>query len=200
MLKVIAIGEHTRIERELILEELEADDIVMELGGGIGMLSIACAQRIGSDRVFSFEANPDLETLVKENYALNDVHPSMSFCMLGRAEGECDFYVSGDFWVSSVHAADLTAKRIVVPVRSFNEVVAKIKPTFLIVDIEGAEDTLFDYADLEGIRKIMLELHPELLGIRRCNAIRRRIRRFGFSERTKEYSAFLFKRETRSKG
>lgn len=44
-------GRHTREERRLLIHRLDPDDVVMELGGGIGMLAIACALKIGGDRV-----------------------------------------------------------------------------------------------------------------------------------------------------
>ncbi|MFZ1964050.1 MAG: hypothetical protein WAU78_11410 [Roseiarcus sp.] len=34
----------------------------------------------------------------------------------------------------------------------------------LIVDIEGAEETIFDNIDLSGVNKIMMELHPKVIG------------------------------------
>ena len=86
-IRKILAGEHTQDERRLVLPALEPDDIVMKLGGGIGMLSIACAQKIGSERVFSYEANPTLRPLIDENYRLNGVQPIMQMCMLGPVAG-----------------------------------------------------------------------------------------------------------------
>ena len=55
-------------ERDLILDYLKPDDVVLELGGGIGMLFIAIALKIGSEGVFSYEGNPALELIVRDNF------------------------------------------------------------------------------------------------------------------------------------
>lgn len=191
---IIASGRHTRPERRLILDALEPDDIVMELGGGIGMLSIACAQRIGSERVFSYEANPYMKPLVDENYALNDVSPTMNYCMVGAQDGEHKFHVSNTFRESSVHDVGKTANVISVPVRPINTEIDRLGATFLLIDIEGAEDVLLPAIDFAKLRKVMLETHPEILGIVQSNALRRAIRRQGFKERTLDYRRFLYER------
>lgn len=194
MRAIVASGRHTRPERRLILDALEPDDIVMELGGGIGMLSIACAQRIGSEKVFSYEANPYMKALVDENYALNSVCPTMSYCMVGPQAGEQEFHVSNTFRESSVYDVGKTAKVISVPVKPIDAEIDQIGATFLLVDIEGAEDVLLPSIDFNKLRKVMLETHPEILGIRKSNALRRSIRRHGFSERTLDYRRFLYER------
>ena len=101
MANVLRSGQHAKPERELILPALASDDVVMELGGGVGHLSTRCSKILGSDRVFTFEANPELEPLMRENFRLNGVRPTAEFCMLGHTEGCVAFYVNRDFWASS---------------------------------------------------------------------------------------------------
>jgi FkbM family methyltransferase len=194
MMSNIVGGVHVLSERRLVLPALAPDDVVMELGGGIGMLSIACAQRIGSDRVFSYEANPFLEPVIRDNYGLNSVSPRLKMCMLGPEAGLATFHVARDFWVSSVYPVEGEHQTVTVPVKSFNEEVGTIRPSFLIVDIEGAEHELFEHADLDGISKLMVECHPELTGAARANALRRRIRRMGFTELSDRGRTFLYRR------
>jgi FkbM family methyltransferase len=198
MMSNIAGGVHVLSERRLVLPALASDDVVMELGGGIGMLSIACAQRIGSDRVFSYEANPFLESLIRDNYALNSVSPRIRMCMLGPEPGHATFHVARDFWVSSVYRVESEHQIVTVPVEAFNEEVGRIRPTFLIVDIEGAEHELFEYADLNTVNKLMVEFHPELTGAARANALRRQIRRMGFTETTDRGRTFLYRRRNQT--
>lgn len=45
-------------EIRLLEKYLNENDIVMELGTGIGFLSAFCAKKVGSKNVYSFEANP----------------------------------------------------------------------------------------------------------------------------------------------
>lgn len=192
----IVSGVHTRSERCLALSVLEPDDVVMELGGGIGMLSTACALRIGSGRVFAFEANPALAPLVEENYGLNGVAPEMNHCLLGAEPGVRDFYVSSDFPDSSLFRETTRryARTVQVPMRSITAELARIRPTLLIVDIEGAEIELLPLADLAQVRKLIVELHPGTTGALPANQLRRCLRRQGFVEADKAGNCILFKR------
>jgi FkbM family methyltransferase len=193
-IRKILAGEHTQDERRLVLPVLETDDIVMELGGGIGMLSIACAQKIGSERVFSYEANPTLRPLIEENYRLNGVQPTIQMCMLGPVAGETTFYIARSFRVSSVYRPELAWKTATVPVKPFNDEMVRIRPSFLIVDIEGGEYELFDYARFDTVRTIVIEMHPSVGGLRRSLALRRKLRRLGFAEQTHNGKHFLYQR------
>ena len=193
-IRSLSAGHHTREERAVVTRALEPDDVVMELGGGIGMVAIACAKTIGSDRVFSFEANPRLEPLIRDNYALNNVQPTLSLCMLGPQRGRRDFHISRDFSRSSVYDPG-QGETIQVPVESFNEMVAKIRPTLLILDIEGNEKELLEYADLSSIQKIVIELHPWIIGVFNCLTLRKHLLGIGFSEKERLGLNHLFVRQ-----
>lgn len=191
--KLIA-GRHTSHERALLATVLQPDDVVMELGGGIGMVAIACAMKLGPGRVFSYEANPELESLIRENYALNGAEPTLKMCMLGPEAGSRTFHIAERFSRSSVFGAEQDSRAVEVPVESFNAEIRRIKPTVLIVDIQGGEAELFEYADLGTVRKLLLEVHPGIIGIARANDIRRRLRREGFGEQMRAGQSFLYLR------
>jgi FkbM family methyltransferase len=196
MVAAILSGDHTPQERRLIGRALDAEDVVMELGGGIGMVAIFCAKRIGSERVFTYEANPALASLMRENFALNDVSPRAEFSMLGPREGTADFYVAKNFASSSTLPGTRAHRRITVPVKPLNPEIERIQPTFLVVDIEGGEEAVFRYARLDSVRKIMLEAHPEVLGTERADAVRAAIRAAGFSEDANDGKCWLYQRRT----
>jgi adenylate cyclase class IV len=44
-----------------------------------------------------------------------------------------------------------------------DEIVAN-RPTYLFFDIEGAEENLVGSSELPGVKKAMVEVHPELIG------------------------------------
>jgi len=56
--KEIYFGDYERKEATIVSQRLTADDVVLEIGAGIGFLSAYCAKRIGSERVFAYDANP----------------------------------------------------------------------------------------------------------------------------------------------
>ena len=193
MVNVLRRGNHDEEERALILPALEKNDVVMDLGGGIGHMSIRYAKIVGSERVFTFEANPELEPLMRENFRLNGVQPTAEFCMLGQKEGRESFVVAKHFWISSRDPTTV-GKQIEVPVHPINERIRTIDPSFLVVDIEGGEREIFDGLDFRNIGKIMLEVHPGLLQREEIERIMGLIAKAGFSLQRREENCFLFSR------
>ena len=195
MVSVLASGRHEQAERQLIHSVLGPDDIVLELGTGIGLLSIICAKTLGSDSVHTYEANPALEPIVRANFALNDVEPSLTISALGSVAGEMKLNITADFWASSVYPSDDVQHVISVRVNCFNDAVKRIRPTFLVIDIEGGEVDVLQDADLATVEKIVIEIHPQFLGLRAANALRRRIRRSGFVELRRLDLCYLYARQ-----
>jgi len=193
-------GRHTRHERQLMIPLLEPDDVVMELGGGIGMLSTACSLKIGGDRVHAYEANPTMESLIRENYQLNGVEPNLKMCMLDETPGSCKFNVSEHFARSSAYQLKDQGETTVydVPVESLNDETHRLKPTVLIMDVQGSEGKLLSFADLSSIRKLLVEVHSNVLGISRVNELRRQLRNQGFSEINRAGQSFLYVRPGQS--
>ena len=176
-----------------MLPVLEAEDVVMELGGGVGHLSINIAKLIGSEGVYTFEANPELEPLMRENFRLNAVQPHAEFCMLGHEVGKKNFTVSKDFWASST-SETATGKKIQVPTHSLNDRIREINPTFFIVDIEGSEGELFRQIDFHNIKKILIEIHPWLIGKSEAEQLISSIVSSGYDILKRIGNCYLFKK------
>ncbi len=151
-------------EARIVGQALQADDIVLELGTGLGFISSLCAQRIGGNNVHSFEANPALQRVILKNYQLNALSPQLEIALLGEKSGAVTFYVMKNFWSSSTIKRHPSARPIQVPMKCFNDELARIRPSFLIIDIEGGERDFIRYARLAGVRKVCIELHPHVIG------------------------------------
>lgn len=93
-------GYYESAELHMIEAKLTKDDVVMEIGTGIGFISTYCATQIGSKKIYTYEANPALESHIRKNYEINNVSPSLEICLLSDKEGEQAFYVEKDFWRS----------------------------------------------------------------------------------------------------
>jgi len=180
LLNALYGGYYENHELSLVKSVLEQDDVVMELGTGIGLLSAYCAAKIGSERVFTYEANPSLKDKIRATYSLNHVSPAVEFCILGDRCGEQTFYPSKNFWASSTIQRSSRNQAIQVPMKSFNAEVQRINPTFLLMDIEGGEYDLMQYADLHNIRKLQMELHTGFLGEEKADFVLSRLRDAGF--------------------
>lgn len=194
-IRKLARGRHTSHERALLAESLRPTDRVLELGGGIGMVAIECARRIGSERVTTYEANPELESLTRENFALNDVAPELRMAMVGPEPGARTFHVSERFSQSSVYDVGPATRAVQVPVHDFARVLEDLRPTVLVVDIQGAERELFAQATFPGVRLILVELHPFIIGLSPMLRIRRRMRGLGFEEARRSGNSFVYARE-----
>lgn len=180
ILESLASGSYELPEARIMRHALEPHDTVLELGTGLGYLSALCACAVGSEKVHTFEANPALEAVIRKNYWLNGVAPVLRTCMLGERHGEVMFYVMKNFWSSSTIQRAPGARGIRVPVEPFNEAIVKIRPSFLLIDIEGGECDLFRYARLDGVEKLCIEMHPHVIGQRAVDEVVAAIARQGF--------------------
>jgi FkbM family methyltransferase len=153
-------GEEVKVLKQC----LELDDVVMEVGAGLGFLSTYCAQRIGEDKVFAYEVNPEMINVIRRTYFLNNVSPSIDNSLLSNEEGETNFFVESSFWSSSTIKRNESSKKISVPTKNVNSEIARINPSMLIIDIEGGEKDLVPIIDYSNVRKIILEVHPHVIG------------------------------------
>lgn len=173
-------GYYEASELQIVMNRLSQDDIVMEIGAGLGLLSTYCAKQIGNDKVFTFEANPALKQPIKTNYALNQVNPKLEIGLVGAQAGFSTFYVNNDFWGSSIINTAENTKPIKIPVISFNEKIREINPTFLLIDIEGGEYELLKYADFHNVKKLMIEIHKRILTPEQTQFVNDAIAKAGF--------------------
>lgn len=166
-------------ELRLLPYILEPNDVVMEIGTGLGLLSAYCARKIGSHRVFTYEGNPEQEPYIRRTYDLNEVSPTLEICLIGKENSVESFYITEDFWDASTVAID-GSKQITVPVKAVNEVILQHNPSLLIVDIEGGEYDLFQSIKLHNIKKILIELHGGTIGQDKVDFVKQKLLDAGF--------------------
>ncbi|HKG32775.1 MAG TPA: FkbM family methyltransferase [Gemmatimonadales bacterium] len=162
--KALSKGRTQRDELQLLGTLLSPDDTVLDIGAGLGLVSAYCAKQIGSDRVYAYEADPDLEPCIRETYQLNGVEPSLEICAVGAQPGRVTLYRDEHRISTSVVRRRAGTRPVEVSGRALNYVVAKIRPTLLVVDEEGAEADLFDGAELPTVTQIVLESPDRLMG------------------------------------
>ncbi|MCP5367195.1 MAG: FkbM family methyltransferase [Hyphomicrobiales bacterium] len=164
MRQVLYAGTYEREELGILRATLRDGDRVLELGGGLGLLSSCAARRCGDGAVLVVEARPDLIEVLAANHRLNGVAPRVLHGIAGLADGgEQDFFLGADFWSSS------TARRgdggsVKVPVLDVNRLVAEFAPSYLVMDIEGGEADLLPALDTGGLRALLVEVHPDTIG------------------------------------
>src|SRR2546430_4266380 len=116
--RTVSRGRYEQDEFRLIEQVLSPGDVVLEVGAGLGLVSAYCAKRLGSSRVFAYEANPDLEACIRETFSLNEVQPTLEMCAVGADAGKVTLFRSEDLWASSVLRPSGKVRPVEVPVRS----------------------------------------------------------------------------------
>ena len=163
VLREIESGRYEGDEILCALINIGPEDVVLELGAGIGALSSVILSRKQAKSWICMEANPDLLPLIRKNHNLNGLHGvEVINAALGhdRTQTSRDFYVTEDFWDGSLLRPDKFVEMKRVPGLHFGDMLAKYQPTFIICDIEGGEYDLFaGEADLSSVRKVCLETH-----------------------------------------
>ena len=178
--QALSKGNYEREELRLIGSVLSSSDIVLEIGAGLGLVSAYCARRIGSNRVYAFEADPDLEPCIRETYQLNGVDPCLEICAVGSRSGRVTLYRDKHFISSSIVRRRAGARPVEVSGKALNYVTEKVRPTLLVIDAEGAERELFDQAELPTVTKIVLELHDRVIGPDGTDRVRAQLTNLGF--------------------
>jgi FkbM family methyltransferase len=166
-------------EFEILRATLKATDRVLEVGGGIGFLSAYLARVCGNANVTMIEANPELEPVIRRNHALNGVAPRLISAV--ATCGECEsatLYLAENFWATST--VGRRDRKVIVPTVNLNRLIEELKPTYLILDVEGSEVDMAPALRLDGVEKLLVELHPELTGNAKANEVVRRLSDGGF--------------------
>ncbi len=64
----------------------------------------------------------------------------------------------------------------------------------VMVGMEGAEEEILPVADLEGVRALILELHPHIIGAAKVSALVKDLEARGFSLREKIHKTYFLER------
>ena len=156
-------------EARCVTTLVEPEEIVLELGGGIGYISSLVWNTGRASQIVVVEANPDTIPVIQETHTLNNVK---ALVLNGVAMPDCGkesfipFYVRSDFWASSLSPEPWGYSREVsVPCLDFKALLATHQPSLLICDIEGGEANLLGSIPcMPSVQKIVLELHQDVTG------------------------------------
>ena len=173
-------GGYEDKENKVLKEKLEWDDIVLELGACIGFNSITAA-KINGGKVVSYEANPHLIPVLKLNQELNHISFEVrNKILLGQKSvpGTIPFNISHNACMSSFIDYSMPEHRVketkLIETEFAGDAITAIAPTFLMVDIEGGEEEFFSQPDFlknSSIKKILIDVSPDIIGERRCSEV-----------------------------
>lgn len=192
----LLLGRYEVQERQLAQQCLTRDDAVLEVGGAIGFIGLFCQLRLGITRYTSVEANPSTAALLRRNYALNGRTPVVWDLALAAEDGEVTLNIGNEFWENSVVNGAARGRTVRVPAATLSSLLRLLDytPTALIMDIEGAEQFV-DFRQLPtSVRKIIIELHPGVIGPAKTYRIVADLVNLGFFVEREEGGTFLFLR------
>lgn len=154
-------------EAEILPGLIQRDDVILDVGAGIGFISCLAAKDNRVVRVLSVEANPVLVPVILRNAQKNYVGHKIEIVngILGARETTVEFGVHTDFWASSTLLAR-DADIIEVRQLRFQDVLDRLRPTLIICDVEGGELQLFENVELTGVQRILIEIHQGKIGRR----------------------------------
>lgn len=145
---------------------LRPGDRMLEIGGGLGVVSGLAAQAVPDAAIESYEANPGLIAAIRELHQLNGltgIELHNRILVPGGGAGARDFHLHWSFAESSIVPGAGKDRSVPVETEDFATKLAEFRPDVLVVDIEGGEDELLSGADLRGLRALVLELHPKVI-------------------------------------
>jgi FkbM family methyltransferase len=177
-------GWYEREEVELIRRYVKPGDRVLEMGAGLGVTTMVAARIVGAEAIHTFEANPCLIPLFRENAARNGLDIKIRNVVLWpestrAARREIGLAADGAFWAASV-VTEPEAASTRVPVESFEAACAEHAANVLVMDIEGFEIDIFEQCDLAAFDRVIVEIHYRVAGRERTDRAVRGMQDRGF--------------------
>lgn len=146
-----------------IRSKVKEGDIVLDIGGHIGLYATAFGQLVGkSGRVYSFEPTPSTRSVLSQTVSLNHLENIVSVQpeAIAKERGETTFYISDNLTDNSNSLVDFrdnqTSRGIKVPLISIDDFATTIGHiNFIKIDVEGAE-----YEALLGAKNTLVNHKP----------------------------------------
>jgi FkbM family methyltransferase len=163
IVQTLYTGGYEAAELRVLRHTLRPEDRYLEIGAAIAVVTTAACQISGDRNVTAYEANPDLIPFARSTARRNGFELQIVNAVLSDADGTADFYVHEEYWASSL-TPRADSRKITVPQRSFASTLDQLRPSYLLMDIEGGEVELLA-AELPGfVRAACLEVHPHVVG------------------------------------
>lgn len=181
VIRAIAEGTYEHPEYISIKRNVRSSDRVLEVGAGLGYVTMQCAKIVGPENIITFEAAPRSVELAKTNFRLNGLDVRIEQKVLSGGAGTCAFHVAPNFESSSCVERDGYREVVEVECVDVNEVMAEFQPNFIVLDLEGGEADLVPLMNLDDVDKISIELHPHVIGNYRVSQVIKVLLDKGFS-------------------
>ena len=157
-------GTYEDTERKFIEQFIKPDNRVLEIGCGIGLVSLVASKICTGGNIKSFEANPHMERVIKKNYALNGMVPNLEMKAVSSSGDNLEFYIDPDIISSSVFKRQKSSKKQIIKSEALDDILKGFNPDTIVMDVEGAEVELLTNSSLSGVVQMIVEVHPHIIG------------------------------------
>ncbi len=157
-------NSYERSELELAKIYVSSDDHILELGSGLGFISLFLLKEKNITNYCVVEANPKTVKKLEINYSKNNRVPNLIQCAVSNTTGKIQFLDSNSFWLNRISSTD-SSNTIEVECDTLPNIVSKsgLKPTVIICDIEGGELVIKPTDIPITVKLIIIEIHPTLV-------------------------------------
>jgi FkbM family methyltransferase len=186
-------GNYEAAERSLLKRHLRPGERVLEIGGGIGFVGLLAARISGAGNVLTYEANPALEPVIRANHARNPVAPELRMRAITTDGAPVTFHQSDNVVSSSIYDRAEADRSLTVPSDAFAAVLAEWRPDLVVMDVEGYEVDLLATPP-EGPTRLLVELHPHVVGEDRIAAMLSGLAAAGFEVTERQHKNVLLTR------
>jgi FkbM family methyltransferase len=187
-------GTYEKFECDLVKQHVTAGAKILEIGTGIGLVSLVATRLSGQGNVLSYEANPKMEATIRANYLLNGFEPNLRMKALTADGRELTFFQDQNILSSSLHERDIKSTTITVPSVAINDVLKEAAPSVILMDVEGAEVELLEIADLSNVKVMIIEMHPHIVGHDVIDGLLESLNAQGFTPAEQQHKTYLFTR------
>jgi FkbM family methyltransferase len=180
--QMLVRGDYEMPERRAVSALLRKDDRVLEIGSCVGVVAMTAAKIVGAQSVLAFEPNPAAAKVALENFAANGFAVELVNAAVGTADGTLDLRISPDSWLGASSRRQFEGRTVTTPMRSITGVVKSFGPSVLVIDTEGMEEELLAACPLDGVRAVVVEVHPDVIGAAGVQRLGGHLRASGFAQ------------------
>ena len=194
-LRGLANGWHEACEIKQLERLIDEGRIVpgkraMDVGAGLGLVTMKIADVVGDENVIGYEADPCTAVDCRKNLAENGhaVEIINAAITAGHHE-QVTFQVADSLCGSSLLPTPKTVREELVPARNFKTEIDHVDPQIILMDVEGAEsDLLQSITDFRSVELILVEIHPAIAGDVGINSMIEHLLNLGFSATQTEFA------------
>lgn len=164
-------GRYEASELAMASRFVRRQDRVLELGAGVGFISAGVMRNVGPAYYAAVEADARLIPHIRETHRRNGVEgvEVINAAFVTDPEvlksGHVEFTLHREFWRSAIgQDQEGITDKVRVPAVDASDFIEDKAITVLISDIEGAELDLLRGLRKGGLKRIILELHPQRIG------------------------------------